>query len=201
MEKLIIFAKAPRAGEVKTRLAAKYGAQKACDIYRELLGKVAKNLRGLKAVEIRFAPADGESELREYLQPGWNLKPQGEGELGERLQRAIGEALEAGARKVVVIGADCPEVEERDVRQAWKELEKHDLVLGPAADGGYWLIAMKSLHAELFRDIPWSSDQVLGRTLKKARELQLRIQLLRILSDIDTPENWNAYQRSILRKV
>jgi uncharacterized protein len=152
------------------------------------------HLRGLREVEIHYSPRDGAGELQEFVQPGWAIKPQAEGDLGQKLESAFREAFAAGAKKVAIIGADCPHVREADIREAWRELNKHDVVLGPATDGGYWLIALKSLRPELFSDIPWSTDQVLAVTLKRAKENGLRTQLLSIYSDVDTAEDWKNFK-------
>ena len=192
-EKLIVFVKAPREGEVKTRLAATVGTRKACAVYRELVGTVLRRIGALKAVELRFTPDDAGAEIQPWLQAGWTARPQGEGDLGVRMNLAFEDSFAEGAGRVVIIGSDCPSVASADIRTAWKELSAHDVVLGPAIDGGYWLIGLRAAQAPLFEGIAWSGDQVLGQTLQRARTLGLRIQLLRILADIDTEEDWNAY--------
>lgn len=192
-EHLIVFLKAPRPGAVKTRIARTAGAERACCIYRELVETVLRKLNPLKEVELCFAPDDASSEIQPWLHPGWTARPQGEGDLGARLTRAFASTFANGAERVVIIGSDCPEVKTADIRTAWKELQTHDLVVGPAVDGGYWLIGLRTPGADLFRDINWSSDQVLAQTLAQARKQALRSQVLRILTDIDTEEDWNAY--------
>jgi rSAM/selenodomain-associated transferase 1 len=194
-DRLIVFVKAPRPGSVKTRLAEAVGAARACDIYCELVDRVVSSLAGIKDVEVRFTPDDGGSEIDHWLQEHWRAKPQGGGDLGERLQRAFAGSFSEGLERVIVVGSDCPEISPDDVRMAIDELSSHDLVIGPAADGGYWLIGLRAPQPELFRAIAWSSDQVLAQTLARAKLLGLRMQLLRILVDIDTEEDWNAYVR------
>lgn len=192
-EQLIVFLKAPRPGTVKTRLAQTAGAERACAIYREMVETVLTSLGPVRQVTLCFAPDDAEDEIKPWRRAGWAAAPQGDGDLGERLHRAFASAFAAGAERVVIIGSDCPEVRSSDVRAAWQELRSFDLVAGPAADGGYWLIGLRAPQPELFRDIAWSSDQVLGQTLARAKALGLRIQLLRILTDIDTEADWNAH--------
>ena len=97
--------------------------------------------------------------------------------------------------RVVIIGSDCPEVTTGDIRAAWRELRTHDVVLGPATDGGYWLIGLRQTRPELFAGIAWSSETVLAETLRRAKSAGLHIQLLRILADVDTAEDWEAYRR------
>jgi rSAM/selenodomain-associated transferase 1 len=194
-ERLIVFVKAPRPGLAKTRIAKTAGSQRAVAIHRELVDAVLGGIGSLPAVELRFMPDDAEPEIRPWVQDGWTSRPQGSGDLGARLARAFAEAFAAGAECVAIIGSDCPEVRTSDVRSAWAELRTHDLVVGPAIDGGYWLIGLRSPQPALFEEITWSSEQVLGQTLQRARALGLRIQLLRILGDIDTEADWNAYVR------
>lgn len=194
-EQLIILLKAPRPGEVKMRIAKTTGAAKACAVYREMVEVLLRSLDSLRGVQLRFAPDDASDEMTPWLHKGWSAEAQGEGDLGQRLERAFGDAFASGAQRVVVIGSDCPEVGAEDIRAAWKELKSHDLVIGPAVDGGYWLIGLRAPQPELFREMAWSSDQVLAQTLTRAKSLGLRIQLLRILADIDTEADWNAYVR------
>jgi uncharacterized protein len=192
-ERLIILLKAARRGSVKTRIAQTTGAERACEIYRELVESVLDGVRSVNHVELRFAPDDALEEVRSWLRDGWSANPQGPGDLGERLQRAFADAFANGAERVAIIGSDCPQVRASDVRTAWRELKLHDVVVGPAIDGGYWLIGLRASQPQLFHGVPWSSDQVLGHTLAQAKSQGLRIQLLRILSDIDTETDWNAY--------
>jgi rSAM/selenodomain-associated transferase 1 len=194
-ERLIVFVKAPRAGLVKTRIAQTAGDARAVEIHRELVESVFKALAPISGAEVRFAPDDAETEVRPWLRETWTLAPQGAGDLGERLARAFEAAFQAGMERVVIIGSDCPEVRTGDVRTAWKELRTHDVVVGPAVDGGYWLIGLRAPQPGLLEGIRWSSDEVLGQTLQRARALGLSIQLLRILSDVDTAADWDAYVR------
>lgn len=194
-ERLVVFVKAPRAGQVKTRIAETAGPERAREIYLRLVKQVVESMRALQNVELRFSPDDAGAEVQPWLQGGWTASAQGEGDLGERLHRAFSDAFAAGAERVVIIGSDCPEVRTADVRTAWRELKSHDIVVGPAVDGGYWLIGLSAPQPDLFKGIAWSSDQVLGETLARAKSLKLRIQLLRILTDIDTEEDWNVYVR------
>ena len=134
---LIVFVRAPRAGAVKTRLAQKIGASAACDAYQKLVRAVLNRIDSIRAVQLRYSPDDAESEVRPWLRPSWTLSPQGSGDLGERLTRAFAESFAAGANRVVIIGSDCPWLTGGDVEEAWNDLETHDLVVGPARDGGY----------------------------------------------------------------
>jgi len=195
-DRLIIFLKAPRPGYVKTRLAALLGSSAACDAYIRLVNRLAGNLQTLPKVELRFTPDDSADEVQRWLQPGWFARPQGEGDLGERLARAFKECFAAGAQKVVVIGSDCPDVSARDIATAFEALDGNDVVLGPAEDGGYWLIALKRPAQFLFNDMPWSSPALLEQTRAAATAHHLKTRLLRTLCDIDTPEDWQRFEAS-----
>ena len=194
-ERLIVFLKAPRLGTVKTRIAETVGHDRALQIYRELVETVLEGIRTVPSVELHFTPADALTEIQPWLRENRTAHAQADGDLGERMQRAFADAFASGAERVVIIGSDAPEVRTGDIRAAWKELKSHDIFVGPAIDGGDWLIGLRAPQPELFRDIAWSSEQVLGQTLARAKSLGLKIQLLRILTDVDTEEDWNAYVR------
>ena len=193
MKKLVIFVRAPRPGSVKTRLAATLGGEAACAVYRRLVGGLLEQLADLDALELRFTPDDAEADVRPWLRSGWTLAPQGAGDLGARLHRAFESARANGAERVVLIGSDCPDVSAADVDDAWEALRSHDVVLGPARDGGYWLIGMNEPRAELFEGIPWSTDAVFAQTVARCRNTGLRVRVLRQLDDIDTEADWRRF--------
>ena len=192
-DRLIVFVKAPRPGSVKTRIAEALGAKAAAAIYRILAERVLANLAGLREVELRFAPDDALPEIAPWLRRGWRACPQGEGDLGVRLQRAFADAFAAGARRVVVIGSDCPEVGAADIREAWQALAGADVALGPARDGGYWLIGLAQPQPRLFTDMPWSTAGVFRQTVERAGALGLRVARLRQLADVDTAADWKNF--------
>ena len=191
--RLIIFVKAPRAGFVKTRLAAALGPHGALAAYRALVERVLEELSPLLDVELRFTPDDAASEISTWLRPGWRTAPQGEDDLGARMSRAFAEAFASGATRVVLIGSDCPHVTTRDIAATVAALDDHDAVLGPAEDGGYWLVALRAPAPGLFGQIAWSTEDVLAQTLARAQSLGLRVHLLRTLPDVDTVEDWQRY--------
>ena len=192
-EKLVIFVKAPRPGLVKTRLAQAIGAEAACDAYRMLAQTLFDRLKGLQNVELHFDPADAVSEIEPWLNAGWRAIPQGSGDLGQRLAHAFEDAFETGARRVVIIGSDCPAITIADIQTAWAGLAEHDLVLGPATDGGYWLIGLTRPQPALFQQIAWSSATVLRETQIAAQTAHLRVKLLRQLADVDTGSDWASF--------
>ena len=187
---IIIFVKAPRPGFVKTRLAAAIGNEAACGAYRQLAETVLAHLAPLPRLELRFTPDDAEDEITHWLSDGWTAHPQGEGDLGERMHRAFTEAK----GPAIIIGSDCPQVELSDLRTAAKTLQARDAVIGPATDGGYWLIGLNAPCPALFENIKWSTSDVLPKTLEKANEAGLSVQLLRELTDVDTGEDWQRWK-------
>ena len=188
---IIIFVKAPRPGFVKNRLADAIGLESACDAYQKLAKTLFANLAGLPHVELRFTPDDAESEISQWLRKGWTTAPQGEGDLGERMHRAITEA----ECPTIVIGSDCPSIKLVDITIAREALGKHDVVLGPAVDGGYWLIGLRAPCPALFKEIQWSTNNVLNETLAHSEKAGLSVYLLRKLADVDTVDDWAAFKR------
>jgi rSAM/selenodomain-associated transferase 1 len=191
---LIIFVKAPRPGEVKTRIARVIGPQAASDAYVRIVGAVIENLRSLQNVQLRFSPDDALRDISRWLQPEWTAETQGNGDLGERLRLAFRDSFAAGVKRVVLVGSDCPDITAEDVQSAWNALENNDLVLGPAQDGGYWLIGLRTEQPTLFKNISWSGDMVLQQTITKAKSIDLSTQLLRELADIDTIEDLRRFE-------
>lgn len=179
--------KAPRPGLAKTRLVQSgLGATSAARIAQALLQDC---LDAAHRVGVPLALAYTPTEERAFFQaaaPGAMLWEQGEGDLGQRLQRATSRAFERGAQQVVVIGTDAPDLGTPQIAEAFTELEQHSVVIGPARDGGYTLIGMRSPHPELFVDIAWSSPLVLKQTLERAPHAKLLPELI----DIDTRADW-----------
>jgi uncharacterized protein len=192
---LIVFVKAPRVGAVKTRLAQEIGAERACDAYQELVRAVLAKIEPLANVQLRYSPDDAQSEVQPWRKSSWTTTAQGAGDLGERLARAFSDAFKSGTSRVVIIGSDCPWLDVADIEEAWSELESHDVVLGPARDGGYWLIGLRGPLPELFAGIAWSTPDVLKQTIERASARDLRVRLLRELRDVDTFEDWEAFGR------
>ena len=200
-ERLAVFVRAPVRGAVKTRLAATLGDQAALAAYEQLLTALCTRLSALPphSIAMHHTPDDGAPALSRWLQSGWSVRPQGDGPLGTRLSRAVLNALAEGVQRLVIIGSDCPVIQESDIREAWRALNTHDVVLGPAEDGGYWAIGLRSPRVEVFREIAWSSAEVLQQTLARCRELHLSVHTLRPLRDIDTQADWEAWRAAILK--
>ncbi len=197
--RLIVFTRYPEPGTTKTRLIAALGPEGAAAVQREMAEHVAARASRLflgepLSTETRFA-GGSEDRMKEWLGGDFRYRPQGEGDLGERLLRAVSDAFAEGARRVVVIGTDCPGVTVDILADAFRALHHADVTLGPAIDGGYYLIGVRSLNAALFQDMPWSTAQLLRTTLDRARSEGLTVRLLEPLSDVDRPEDlavWEA---------
>jgi rSAM/selenodomain-associated transferase 1 len=185
-----LFAKWPIPGRVKTRLApsnAAWGARAAQAFLLDALQRFA-------AVEaqrvLAFAPAEHEADFAALVADRFLLTPQGDGDLGQRLAAFFAQQFDIGARAVVVIGTDSPTLPVEYVEHAFAELANTDVVLGPATDGGYYLIGCKPDHPPLFDNIAWSSGRVLADTIAALAESRWRLALLPPWYDVDTPEDW-----------
>ena len=182
-------------GTVKTRIASSLGPERAREIYCEIAESVFRQARRVPTVTLRFSPDDAHAEIRSWCDsPSWFFIGQGDGDMGARLVGAFDDMFRLGAERVVLVGTDSPEITTRDFSDAFAALHHADLVLGPAADGGYWLVGLRKPQPALFSGIRWSSSSVLENTLAVARSLSLSVQQLRVLHDIDTAEDWDRYQ-------
>ena len=196
--RVIVLAKAPRPGFAKNRLAADLDPPAAAAIAVVLLDRTVAALREFAQVEFRVTPDDAGAEFERWRRPEWGVRPQGDGDLGARLRRAVDEAFEVGQSRVVVVGTDCPALSGADVREAFEALATADVVLGPAEDGGYWLVGVRAgaAAAVVFEGIPWSTPLVFEETCRRVREAGLSVHTLRRLGDVDTLEDWRRWLRS-----
>lgn len=200
---LLIFTRFPTPGRAKTRLAAAIGAEAAARWQRRLTETTLATARTFLAAN----PEQGACEIcftgaplaafRAWLGPDLRYRRQVSGDLGRRLGRAIVQAAAGGGRRqpadepkgLLVIGADAPDLTVQHLEQASAALQNHDLVLGPAHDGGYYLLGLRRPQPELFQGIAWGGGQVLAQTRASARRLGLRVALLPPLADIDRPDD------------
>jgi rSAM/selenodomain-associated transferase 1 len=182
---LIIIAKRPRAGHVKTRLNGHLPETKIVEIYSFLLEQTIRKLRSIKDVDtfIAYAP---ESAGEYFAHFGIELIQLDESDLGAGMFKAFHSVFSAGYRKVVLIGADIPDVSPAIILNALQLLSTKDLVFGPARDGGYYLIGMRKLINEVFDKVPWSSDQTLEISLRRSKQHNYSVGFTETLSDIDT---------------
>jgi rSAM/selenodomain-associated transferase 1 len=189
-----VFLKAPRPGAVKTRLIPALGPAAAAGLYRALaedvVGRTTPRPGDYERV-LFFTPNESRAEIEGWFS-GETCTAQEEGDLGARMSAAFDEAFRGGADRVAVVGSDVPGLGRDDVLAALASLEDHDLVLGPARDGGYYLIALSRARPELFRAIVWGTSAVFGATMERAFALGLTVRLLDERRDIDTLEDIRA---------
>jgi rSAM/selenodomain-associated transferase 1 len=194
---LLVFLKAARPGAVKTRLAATLGKAPAAELYRALAeAEVRRTAPRGGEYERRFCftPKGAHAAMKAWF-PGEVFEPQAGADLGARMALAFDQAFRGGARRVAIIGGDVPAVSREIVREAFRSLQGHDVVLGPARDGGYYLLALSRPRPGLFRGIAWGTSSVLAATVKKATGLAVR--LLEPLTDIDTLEDLRSEWRRL----
>ncbi len=186
MRRLLIFMKEPIPGQVKTRLAAEIGAEAACQVYRRCAERTLERLSVLHdEMALCVEPAEATGRIQAWLGSEWPVLPQCGATLGERLADATNRTFAEGMRRVAIIGTDSPWIDDALIEKAFLSLERADLVLGPAADGGYYLVGLAKPAPGLFHGIPWSTNQVLDQTLAKARTLGMTVLLLPEGYDID----------------
>ena len=181
---LLIFAKNPEAGKVKTRLAATIGNDAALYVYKQLVEHTVSVMNCLPVDKIVFY-SDFVSDEDAWNTEHYSKQLQNGINLGERMNNAFASAFKDGYDRVVIIGTDCPELNAEIIMNAFICLDKYDVVIGPAEDGGYYLLGLKKLCSEVFENIRWSSSTVFVDTTRKCAALQLTYGLLPVLNDID----------------
>lgn len=187
---LVVFAKAPQPGSVKTRLMPALGAGGAATLARRLLGHALTQATAanMASVELCMSPAPHDPAWQGIeVAPGVTLTGQGLGDLGERMARAVQRAISQHQRPVMLMGTDCPALTGARLNEAARQLAGHDAVLLPARDGGYVLIGLKAPCPALFSAMPWSTSVVAHETLRRMAALGLRVWQGPTLQDIDEP--------------
>ncbi len=243
---LVIFARAPRMGQVKTRLVPVFTPDEACEIHVALLGDVVeRSLRaigGAAAISVAWseevsgvksgvsstgptpaieaprpalaAPAATGGAYSPSGLPGKNLADSGRtdlipgaipvsiqprGDLGERMALVIQEKLRAGFKRVVILGSDAPTLPDDHLRAAFDHLRRKDVVIGPAEDGGYYLVGMTRLHPEIFMKIRWGTPEVLAVTRKRLKQAAIGFEELGAWHDVDTPADVSRLWKELLK--
>lgn len=192
---IVVLAKSPEPGRVKTRLIPVLGEQQATLVYQRLLqhtltlaSKYACQSSDIEAY--LFLSGDAENTAYKKIRFGLtlNVADQAQGDLGSRMSHALGTALEKHDQAVIV-GADCPGINSAYLDQAFAQLEHKDLVFGPALDGGYVLLGLKQIHPSMFENMPWSQANLLQQSLARAQLQQLAVATLAPLGDVDYAED------------
>lgn len=197
--RVIVMSKAPVSGQVKTRLAPLLGMDGAAQLYCEMLENTLVKLQQAGGCEVELCcTPDARHTFFQACRArfGVALTEQQGADLGERMSIAIASALQQ-AERVVLVGADCPGLVMADIETALQQLDGGvDVVLGPATDGGYYLVAVQANHACLFESIAWGSAQVLAQTRENIERHGLSAGLLAMRADIDRPEDYLAWQQA-----
>jgi len=182
-----LFAKFPEPGKVKTRLAKDIGPDAAARVCREIAEYVLKRTSpegsGYHRI-IFFSPETMTQRFSEWM-PDEVLRAQTGGDVGERMDNALKELFDLGAEKAIVVGSDIPGLHRGIIDQAFQELDSGDVVIGPAMDGGYYLIGMKSPNPEIFRNISWGTEKVFKETVTIIEKKGLSYGVVATLFDVD----------------
>ncbi len=198
-KRLIVFARYPTPGKAKTRLIPALGPQGAADLQRRMtehvLERVGEFARG-RHISVEVHHDGGSTRLMNYwLGREFRYRRQGKGDIGARMAHCFRETFADGTERAVLIGTDCPGITPDIVHDAFDSLDRNDVVVGPANDGGYYLIGLRRPVPELFVGIPWGTDAVIKDTLLTAKKLALSIHLVKTLGDVDNPEDLPIWER------
>ncbi len=201
---LAIFARAPEVGKVKTRLAKTLGDEAAVELYGAMLGDVLTGAQNVASqmnntqVVVFYTPEDAFARAENSLRLFWNGAnfPQSDGDLGEKLFGCFDQLRKSGARKIVVIGSDAPDLPMRFLVQAFAELESHDLIFGPAQDGGFYLMgASCEVPHQMFNGVHWSNLRTLNDVLKNVKSASVKI--LPMWRDVDDEDDFRALRERL----
>ena len=193
---LIIFVKNPELGKVKTRLAKTMGDDAALDVYIQLLKHTSIVAKECQAQGLVFFSSTLPSNDPHWPKDHFQYFLQNDGNLGDRIQAAFKMAFEH-FEKVIIVGSDCPGINEELIHQADKVLEENNAVIGPAEDGGYYLLGLKKFHSSLFENITWSEETVFEETIAAIQKLEWKYEILETLSDVDYEEDWLALKHLV----
>ncbi len=185
---LIIFYRNPELGKVKTRLAATVGDEKALAIYLKLASHTRSIVTEVDCDRIVWYSNFVDTEDN-WPNQQFKKEVQQGSDLGSKMEFAFEHAFRQGYSRVCIIGTDCLELTEEIVRDAFGKLKNHDAVLGPALDGGYYLLGIKKVHPEFFTNKIWSTDSVFSKTVEDFKRLNLSYHLLPTLRDVDTADD------------
>ncbi len=191
MNTTIVFVKAPDPGQVKTRLSPALSPQESAELYKAFVNdtlECAGSIEGAK-MEVAYQASDQYPDLKWIHYPEPEFFPQNGQNLGEKLIYAFQKAFDEGASKAVVLGSDAPSMPVAYLEKAFDELKANDVVLGPAQDGGYYLIGLSRFIPDLFSHIPWSTPDVFNATMDHISRHSLSCHLLPMHADIDTVDD------------
>ncbi len=191
---VIVFLKAPEKGRIKTRLSKVLDESFVIELYKGFIRDTLLVLPSIADKFIYFLPSEKKDEVISWLGNGYQYAVQTGQDLGEKMSNAFKDGFSKGYDRLVLIGTDIPEISKSHLHQAFDALETKDAVIGPASDGGYYLIGFnkESFSEKIFHGIHWSTTNVFGETLKAMVEMNLQYEQVLELNDVDTPEDLNA---------
>jgi len=201
---LIIFLKYPQAGKVKTRLAKDVGDYEAARIYSNMALNIIESVVDPKSYNtiLFYYPPEKEKEIKDWVgEKEVQYSPQVGNTLGDRISNAFKEVFSSSADKTVIIGTDCLDITSENIKEALYLLDETEVVLGPAEDGGYYLLGLNKYRPQIFQDIDWSTEHVLEQTVLRIVENSLNYSLLKTLKDIDTVDDINDQFGDVLKKA
>ncbi len=186
---VILFARAPEKGRVKSRLAAAIGEEAVLEIYKDFVAAVVETLKaGRYPFRIAVHPQDATASMRHWLGNHLVYLPQTGKDLGERMKNAFVRVFSEGVEQAVIIGSDIPDLPNEVIHEAFESLEKNDAAIGPALDGGYYLIGFnaRTFLPGAFDGIPWSTEAVFSDTMRVLERSSLTVHQLLPWRDVDT---------------
>jgi hypothetical protein len=192
---VLLFIKSPEKGKVKSRLARAIGEDAALDIYKCLVTDTLEKLKdGKYLFSLYFYPPGSEVIVKKWLGSSYSCYPQCGRDIGERMKHAFIQAFSDGMEKVLIVGGDIPDLSLLLINEALYALDTNDAVIGPANDGGYYLIGFSrdAFLPEIFQGIAWSTDSVYDQTMKVFDKSSIRVHVLAVLTDVDTFEDLKA---------
>ncbi len=202
---LVVFAKPPEPGEVKTRLAGPIDEEDAARLYRaflldtgERIVRFCSEASSPISPVLAFANSPNASAFEWFWEHDFRALEQTGENLGARMHRAVEQCVESGARRVVIVGTDSPTLLNRHLAAAFRALETHDVVVGPSFDGGYYLIGLDTPRRSLFEEIDWSTRSVLRGTLRRCHAGDLLCELLEFWYDVDTFDDLRRLRTHLL---
>jgi len=197
---LVVFAKDPIPGRVKTRLNPCITPDEAAKLYKAFSLDIISSARKLKCINVTVAytPTGAEKAFRKLVEQPINFLPQKGRNLGERMKNAFKQSFAEGAERVVIIGTDSPTLPVSYIQKAFDVLKKIPVVIGPTFDGGYYLIGLSGLNDDIFDDIGWGTSRVFDQTLTRIKSLNTQVYVLPPWYDVDTSEDLEFLKSHLL---
>ncbi len=196
---LLFFVKYPEKGKVKSRLAAVIGDDSAVSVYKNLVAQMLSTVKeGSFPLYICFFPKNAQKPIKNWLGREYRYIPQHGKDLGERMRNGFIDGFAMGYKRVVLVGSDIPDLPMKYIEEAFKSLKEMDAVIGPAYDGGYYLIGFKdkTFPPQVFEGIAWGTKNVFDGTMKKLKRFRRVVYTLPYQRDIDTVEDLRFLQKS-----